>query len=185
MLAVLLLIIACFFVKADKAVYFKDFSGKNSILRKLYYILFYLFFNFNSVSCYSFFSRSYISSISPFSRRQRERCYSQDVLYSELSFSFSFFAGNLSRIDAVNEVMSLLLKKDTLLVSILSCQIISNVPSAILLSQFTTDYSSLLLDCQYWWHRYAHSFTCKSDCCLNSVYYIRGILKIFLVIYCN
>ena len=33
----------------------------------------------------------------------------------------------------------------TLLFSILSCQFISNVPSAILLSQFTIDYPALLI----------------------------------------
>ncbi len=60
-------------------------------------------------------------------------------------FFFFIFAGNLSRIDAVNELFSYLLEKDTLIVSILSCQGISNVPTAILLSRFTTDYRSLLL----------------------------------------
>ena len=37
------------------------------------------------------------------------------------------------------------MQQNTLLVSTLSCQVISNVPSAILLSQFTSDYRSLLL----------------------------------------
>ena len=60
-------------------------------------------------------------------------------------FFFFIFAGNLSRIDAVNTVISSLLEKDTLLVSTFSCQFISNVPSAILLSRFTGDYRSLLL----------------------------------------
>ncbi len=60
-------------------------------------------------------------------------------------FFFFIFAGNLARLDAVNELISSLLEKDTLIVSILSCQIISNVPSAILLSRFTTDYPALLL----------------------------------------
>jgi len=60
-------------------------------------------------------------------------------------FFFFIFAGNLARIDAVNAFVSALLEWDTLLVSALSCQVISNVPSAILLSQFTTDYHSLLL----------------------------------------
>ncbi len=63
-----------------------------------------------------------------------------------LTFVFFFiFAGNLSRIDYISEMFSQLLSKDTLLVSILSCQFISNVPTAILLSQFTNDYTSLLL----------------------------------------
>ena len=58
---------------------------------------------------------------------------------------FFIFAGNMSRIEAVNSLLSSLLEKSTLLVSILSCQIISNVPSAILLSRFTENYRELLL----------------------------------------
>ncbi len=58
---------------------------------------------------------------------------------------FFVFAGNMARIDLVRSVLSTLLEKSTLLVSILSCQIISNVPSAILLSQFTENYRELLL----------------------------------------
>ncbi len=60
-------------------------------------------------------------------------------------FFFFIFAGNLARMDAVNNLISSLLEKDTLLVSVLSCQFISNVPSAILLSRFTNDYAALLL----------------------------------------
>lgn len=58
---------------------------------------------------------------------------------------FFIFAGNLSRMDAVQKFVSGLLDKSTLLVSTLSCQCISNVPSAILLSRFTTNYKELLL----------------------------------------
>ena len=60
-------------------------------------------------------------------------------------FFFFIFAGNLSRMEAVNTLLSDLLARDTLLVSTLSCQFISNVPSAILLSRFTGDYHALLL----------------------------------------
>ena len=60
-------------------------------------------------------------------------------------FFFFIFAGNLARIEVVNQTVSALLAKDTLLVSVLTCQFISNVPSAILLSRFTTDYAPLLL----------------------------------------
>jgi Na+/H+ antiporter NhaD/arsenite permease-like protein len=51
----------------------------------------------------------------------------------------------MARIDAVREFFSFLLEKNTLLVSALSCQVISNVPSAVLLSQFTENYRELLL----------------------------------------
>ena len=59
--------------------------------------------------------------------------------------SFFLLAGNVSRIEIVNQFFSSLLEKNTLLTSIFSCQIISNVPSAILLSEFTTNYRELLL----------------------------------------
>ena len=63
-----------------------------------------------------------------------------------LTFVFFFiFSGNMARIDVVKELFSMLLQKSTLLFSVLSCQVISNVPSAILLSQFTENYKELLL----------------------------------------
>lgn len=63
-----------------------------------------------------------------------------------LTFVFFFiFAGNMARIEAVREFFQFFLNKSTLIFSILSCQFISNVPSAILLSQFTENYRDLLL----------------------------------------
>ena len=63
-----------------------------------------------------------------------------------LTFVFFFiFAGNMARIDVVRNLLSGLLEKNTLLFSVLSCQFISNVPSAILLSQFTGNYADLLV----------------------------------------
>ena len=63
-----------------------------------------------------------------------------------LTFVFFFvFSGNMARIEAVRNLFSMLLEKSTLLFSVLSCQVISNVPSAILLSQFTDNYRELLL----------------------------------------
>ena len=63
-----------------------------------------------------------------------------------LTFVFFFiFSGNMARIDVVREFFSSLLEKNTLIFSTLSCQVISNVPSAILLSQFTANYRDLLI----------------------------------------
>lgn len=65
-----------------------------------------------------------------------------------LLFTFVFFfifAGNMGRIEAVRSFFSGLLEINTLIFSALSCQVISNVPSAILLSQFTDNYRELLL----------------------------------------
>ena len=63
-----------------------------------------------------------------------------------LTFVFFFiFSGNMARIDIVRDFFSSLLNYNTLVFSTLSCQFISNVPSAILLSQFTGNYSDLLV----------------------------------------
>ena len=63
-----------------------------------------------------------------------------------LTFVFFFvFAGNMARIELVRSCFSFFLEKNTLVFSVLSCQFISNVPSAILLSQFTGDYAKLLI----------------------------------------
>jgi Na+/H+ antiporter NhaD/arsenite permease-like protein len=65
-----------------------------------------------------------------------------------LLFTFVFFfifSGNMARIEVVRNFFSSLLEKSTFLVSVLSCQVISNVPSAVLLSGFTNNYKSLLI----------------------------------------
>ncbi len=70
-----------------------------------------------------------------------------DVDYG-LLFTFVFFfifSGNMARIEPVRDFFSYLLERNTLVFSALSCQFISNVPSAILLSQFTANYRELLL----------------------------------------
>ena len=71
----------------------------------------------------------------------------EDVDYGLLFtfVAFFVFSGNMSRIPFIQNLFGGLLQKNTLLVSICSCQIISNVPSAILLSQFTGNYTELLL----------------------------------------
>ena len=58
---------------------------------------------------------------------------------------FFIFSGNMARLPAVRALFEQLLSQNPLLVSALSCQVISNVPSAILLSQFTTDWAAILV----------------------------------------
>ncbi len=59
--------------------------------------------------------------------------------------AFFVFSGNMARVPAVQRLFGNLMQRNALLVSTFSCQIISNVPSAILLSQFTGNYKALLL----------------------------------------
>ena len=57
---------------------------------------------------------------------------------------FFVFSGNMSRISAVEETVGRIINQNTLLYGIISCQFISNVPSAVLLSRFTDNYAELL-----------------------------------------
>ncbi len=58
---------------------------------------------------------------------------------------FFVFSGNIARIEAIHDMIAGIVEKNTLLAGIVSCQFISNVPTAIFLSQFTTNYQDLLV----------------------------------------
>lgn len=60
-------------------------------------------------------------------------------------FAFFIFSGNLSNIPVIKDFIINLVNHNVLLCGILSCQLISNVPTAILLSKFTTNYADLLV----------------------------------------
>ncbi len=64
-----------------------------------------------------------------------------------LLFTFVFFfvlIGNLGRISAIRQTLQTLMHGREVLVSFLGCQFISNVPAAVLLSEFTDRYDLLL-----------------------------------------
>lgn len=58
---------------------------------------------------------------------------------------FFIFAGNMGEIPALRDVLAGLMVKNALLTSAVSSQFISNVPSAVLLANFTDDWQGLLL----------------------------------------
>lgn len=68
------------------------------------------------------------------------------VDYALLATFVCFFivSGNLSRIDAVRNFLQSLLSRSTLLTSAATSQFISNVPAAVLLSEFTDQWRPLL-----------------------------------------
>lgn len=58
---------------------------------------------------------------------------------------FFIFSGNMARITTIKNLISEIVQNNTLFAGILSCQFISNVPTAIFLSKFTTNYRELLI----------------------------------------
>lgn len=59
--------------------------------------------------------------------------------------AFFIFSGNLSRIPAVISLMESFINEYTFITAYISCQFISNVPTAVLLSKFTGNYAHLLV----------------------------------------
>ncbi len=58
---------------------------------------------------------------------------------------FFIFSGNIARIPAISNFISGIVEKNTLVAGIVSCQFISNVPTAIFLSKFTMEWKELLI----------------------------------------
>lgn len=144
LLAVLLLTLACIPVKPIKFTLCEKFPEKLNVKKTVLYCALFLLSILIVFRVIPFIAGLIIIPVALFFVDKNAL---KMVDYSLLGtfFFFFVFAGNMARLDAVNTLISSLLEKDTLIVSTLSCQFISNVPSAILLSRFTTDYTSLLL----------------------------------------
>ncbi len=144
LLAVLLLVVACIPIKPIKFSIEEDLGEKLNVKKTVLYIALFLASILIVFRIIPFvFGLAVIPLVLFFA--DRESLLMVDYALLGTFFFFFIFAGNLARLDAVNELISSLLEKDTLLVSVVSCQFISNVPSAILLSRFTGDYAALLL----------------------------------------
>ncbi len=141
--AVLLITVCCLFIK-PVTLEIKDEETKISKLRTVFYLMLFAL----SIAIV-FRGIPYIIGliVIPVCLLFADRKALKDVDYPLLlTFVFFFiFAGNMARIGIVRDILSGLLEKNTLIFSIVSCQFISNVPSAILLSQFTENYRELLI----------------------------------------
>ncbi|MBQ8595222.1 MAG: citrate transporter [Oscillospiraceae bacterium] len=144
LLAIAMLAVFCFFVKPEKLSFHEDFPEKFHVKKTVLYMVLFAFSLLIVFRIIPFWlGLAVIPAVLFFV--DKDALYEVDYSLLGTFFFFFIFSGNLARIDAVNEFFSFLLEKNALIVSTLSCQFISNVPSAILLSRFTSDYHSLLL----------------------------------------
>ena len=145
LLSISMIIASCFlFVKNERISLSKENSSSLPFGKTLLYLL---LFAFSLVIVFRIVPYYLGLVIIPLILLIADRKALKDVDYGLLlTFAcFFVFAGNMSRIDIVSRLFSALLEKNTLVFSALSCQFISNVPSAILLSEFTTNYKDLLI----------------------------------------
>ena len=144
LLAVALLVVACIPVKPIKFVIKEEKDNKLNVKKTVLYLVLFAFSILIVFRIIPFLLGLLVIPIILFFA-DRNSLKMVDYALLGTFFFFFVFSGNLARIDAVNNLISSLLQKDTLIVSVLSCQFISNVPSAILLSRFTGNYPALLL----------------------------------------
>lgn len=142
-ISIILITVCCFIFVKDEPIEINDEEVKLPVIRTILYLVLFtlsILIVFNFVPYYIGLIIIFIGILI----MDRKALLNVDY---PLLFTFVFFfifAGNMSRIDAVRNIFSNLLEKNTLIFSALSCQVISNVPSAILLSQFTSNYKELL-----------------------------------------
>ncbi len=143
-LSVLLITVCCLiFVKAEPLQIVESDAKLPPARTALYLCLFVLAIAIVFRSIPYWIGLVIIPAVLLFADRQALKMVDYPLL---LTFVFFFiFSGNMARIDAVRVGMSYPMDKSTLIFSTLSCQCISNVPSAILLSQFTDNYRDLLV----------------------------------------
>ena len=77
--------------------------------------------------------------------RDRKMLLKADFMLLLTFVAFFFFAGNLARVEAVDALLRRLLAGREYLTALLTSQVISNVPAALLLSDFTDQSRALLL----------------------------------------
>lgn len=143
LVSIALITVCCLFVKPDPMELSNEkveFKAKPTV----FYLLLFLFSVGIVVRLIPFWTGLIVI---PLALIITDRHALKTVDYSLLmTFVFFFiFAGNMARIDAVQDFFSMLMSKNALLCSALCSQVISNVPSAILLSQFTANYADLLV----------------------------------------
>lgn len=142
-LAIAMLTLACLFVKPLPLRITKPFGETLSVRKTVLYLV---LFAFSILIVFRLIPYWIGLIVIPLVLLFADRRALRDVDYGLLlTFTMFFlFSGNMSRLAPVRELLSGLLGRDTLLVSVASCQCISNVPTAILLSRFTDNYRELL-----------------------------------------
>ena len=140
----ILLFLSCLLIKPEPLRLKKRFRNKlNKKLMGIYIVLFFLVI----LSIFRIIPHYFTLAVVVITIIILDKSRFKDVDYALLATFcvFFIFSGNIARIDAIKNIISGLVLKNTLLAGIISCQFISNVPTAIFLSKFTTNYKELLI----------------------------------------
>ena len=142
--ALLLIVGVCLFIKKDKIELYTEQEKTPSTWRSIVYAMLFVLsvlIVFDVLPWYIVFAIVIVAMFALDYRSLGKVDYSLLLTFT----AFFVFSGNLARIDAINDILSRVVSASPLLVGVTSCQFISNVPTAVLLSQFTADYGNLII----------------------------------------
>lgn len=142
--ALILIVLICLFVKKESIEFKDEYDHKLNITKLIVYLVLFVltflvvcriipFYIVLPIICITMI----ICDIKSF----------KQVDYTiPLTFCcFFVFSGNMARIPTITKLMTKFADSQTFLCAYLSCQLISNVPTSVLLSKFTSNYQSLLV----------------------------------------
>lgn len=143
-IALVLIIIVCFFVKKEPLEYHSDEVTKFSTHKAIIYGLLFLLTILVVLGVIPWWITTIIVVITMLI------CDWKTFLKIDYTIPLTFvaffiFSGNLARIPAVINLIGTFISDHTFITAYISCQFISNVPTAVLLSKFTGNYAHLLV----------------------------------------
>lgn len=142
--ALLLIVGVCLFIKKDKIQLYAEQETTPSVWRSIVYaVLFVLsvLIVFDVLPWYIVFAVVVVAMLALDYKSLGKVDYGLLITF----VAFFVFSGNIARIEAIHGLLAQVVESSPLLVGVASCQFISNVPTAVLLSKFTQDYSNLLV----------------------------------------
>ena len=142
--ALILIVTVCLFIKPEKVKYSDDYNHKINIPKLIVYAILFILTFLVVCDVLPFYIVLPVLVVTMFI------CDPKAFLKVDYTIPLTFvaffiFSGNMARIPVIANLISSLAESQTFLCAYLSCQLISNVPTSILLSIFTTNYPALLV----------------------------------------
>lgn len=142
--ALILIVACCLFVKKEPIEFTDEYNHKISLPKLITYLVLFVLTFLVVCEVIPFYIVLPILIITMLI------CDRKTFLKIDYTIIFTFvaffiFSGNMARIPVIQEFMTNFADGNTFLCAYLSCQLISNVPTSILLSKFTGNYPALLV----------------------------------------
>ena len=144
LIALILIIVVCLFIKKEPLVFNDEVDTKLNVPKAIVYGVLFLITILVVLRFIPWWIATIVIVIAMLFC-DRKAFLRVDYTIPLTFVAFFIFSGNMSRIPSIINLMNRFVNKSTYLTAYVSCQLISNVPTAVLLSKFTGNYAELLV----------------------------------------